>query len=100
MFKLLIRGGGELNLSLADKIWIENLVLTSRPSTLSTSKMSVGRDIYFSWVGRSPVDRLLDGRLRFALLTTLEFSRRHLKSFTLKSTLSRVGGLPVIFEAR
>ena len=33
--------------------------------------MSVCRDGYLNLVGRSPVDRLLDGRLRVGLLTTL-----------------------------
>ena len=33
--------------------------------------MSVCRDVYFDLVGRSPVDRLLDGRPRVGLLTTL-----------------------------
>lgn len=33
--------------------------------------MPVGRDVYFNLVGRSPVDWLLEGRLRVGLLTTL-----------------------------
>lgn len=33
--------------------------------------MPVGRDVYFNLVGRSPVDRLLEGRLRVGLLTAL-----------------------------
>lgn len=47
---------------ISDRIWIKFwLGQTSQRSTLSPSKMPVGRDVYFS---------LVDGRLRAGLLTT------------------------------